>query len=191
MTDENNSNRAPVTSRDGARTAPAAAVPFTEKGPLQPKKESVRRRAKQAEHKALAVIQSQAPTPTKEQKAEHQAKAAAKVAAAPAGSVRKAAQQANKVAADKEAVALAGSPEDPYIATLKPGEQPTLQQLRRLSKATARAVRDEATEAGKAAGKAVRDVLIGRKLRTTPHSRMARVATQQTALKKAQANAAQ
>lgn len=193
MTDLTN-KRAPVSSRGANRNNLDPATEFTEKGPQQPRTERTRRRAAQAENAATAKVEAQRPGPTKAEKAEHAAKVKAEAAKpkdpTARGSARKQAQAKHREQAKVEASTLAAAP-DPIFADLVPGEQPSLLQLRRLNKLQTRKVRNEATEAGKAAGKAVRDILVGRKLRATPHQRHARVAAQQDALQKAGANTSQ
>lgn len=197
MTDQTD-NRVPVSSRRARRQALQAPAPHTETGAAVAQEnikpatgavltEGQLRAAEQAEHKQQANAQNLLVPPTKEEKKVAAAKAPVAAFGKSRKNVRKEAQQANRVQADKEASELASV--DPVLADLVPGEQPSLLQLRRMTKAQTRNVRDEATEAGKAAGKAVRDILVGRKLRNTPHQRHAKVASAQDALQQAGANA--
>jgi hypothetical protein len=110
--------------------------------------------------------------PPKAEKAERiaQAKEAQKVEAregpARRRSVRKQAQEANKAQATREAVTLVVPLPVADVGFIPPGTQPTNQQLRQMAKATRKQLRDDATEAGKAAGRAVRDVLLDRRANT-------------------------
>lgn len=98
-------------------------------------------------------------------------------------STRKVAQQRNATQADVEAGQLAAAPEV-AVPDVTPGTQPTLQQLRQLRKLHQGPSRDEAKEVGLAAGRFVRDTLLGRVSRATPHTRHRKLATQQDALQR-------
>jgi len=178
-----------VSSRGANRDNPDTPASFTEKNDGAPTTDRSRRRAKQAANAAQSVKEAAKQGPTKaEKKAAAELKAAQpKPATVDRASVRKTAQAANAERAKTESVTLAATSSLPDVV-LKPGEQPTLLQLRRMNRATTKAVRNDATEAAKAAGRAVRDVLVGRgKSRTL--QRHERVAASQAAAATA-ANAA-
>lgn len=192
----------PVTSKGAervvSRQAPAAAgakAPYQESGAaapaVSPRNTNTQvRKAKQAQAKVQANKDALLVPPRGAEK-EARIKAAKDTELAKfgpsKGGQRKARQDANKAKADLEAVQLAAAPEK-VVEGAAPGAQPTLLQLRQLAKQTQGTIRDEATEAAKEAGKAVRDVLRGRKLRG-PHARLKKLDDQQRALQAIQASA--
>jgi len=101
---------------------------------------------------------------------------AAQIAAAPTKRAqKKAAQAAVKVRAEQEA-ATVSSAVPTVLATLRPGEQVDYRTARLYMKEKQRLRRDEALEAGKAAGRAVRDLLRGRAVGANQQSRFRRLA---------------
>lgn len=193
----------PVTSKGAervvSRRAPAAASgtsAYKESGngapQVSPRNTATQaRKAKQAQAKVQANKDALLVPPRGQEKASRIAAKAAEDLASfgPSKATRrKQAQAANAKRAEQENVELASAPVK-VVGDVVPGTQPTLLQLRKLSKQTHGAIRDEATEAAKEAGKAVRDVLRGRKLRNSPHTRFKKLDEQQRALQAVQANA--